>query len=77
AKHNCTMIGRENHVNISTSIDREFWIDAIVTYSPWIEYLGCSRVTNEIAETPKYVTSGQQIKQCLHICTDYHSIGIQ
>ncbi|XP_052066097.1 uncharacterized protein LOC127705788 [Mytilus californianus] len=77
AKNNCTMIGQENYVNISSSIDQELWTDATVTYSPWIEYLGCSRVTNEIAGTPEYVTSGQQIKECLHICTKYNSIGLQ
>ncbi|CAC5386063.1 unnamed protein product [Mytilus coruscus] len=92
AKNNCTMIGQENHVNISSSIDRELWTDATVTYSPWIEYLGtfecivfnitvtlsgCSRVTNEIAGAPEYVTSGQQIKECLYLCTEYDSIGLQ
>ncbi|CAC5400602.1 unnamed protein product [Mytilus coruscus] len=77
AKNNCTMIGQENFVNISNSIDRQFWIDARVTYSPWIEYLGCSRVTDEIVGTHQYVTSGQQIEECLHICTDYDFLGLQ
>ncbi|CAC5387723.1 unnamed protein product [Mytilus coruscus] len=88
AKNNCTMIGQENHVNISNSIDRQLWIDARVTYSPWIEYLGifecffimyyrCSRVTDEIVGTHQYVTSGQQIEECLHICTDYDFLGLQ
>ena len=37
---NCTMIGQENYVNISSGIEEELWIDATVIYSPWIEYLG-------------------------------------
>ncbi|XP_063399333.1 uncharacterized protein LOC134683954 [Mytilus trossulus] len=77
AKHNCTMIGQEHNVNISRGIGEELWIDAKVTYSPWIEYLGCFQVKDDIAGNPEHVTSGQQIKECLHLCTTYDVIGLQ